>query len=119
MSTRRDDDPAAFLPLTEPAFHVLLALADGEAHGYALLDAVRRQSGGAVRLATGTLYGILSRLLADGLIVDVARRDPDDERRRFYRLTPLGRAVARAESERLARAVAVARTKAMLKPRRA
>jgi DNA-binding PadR family transcriptional regulator len=118
MSERRDE-PADFLPLTEAAFHVLLALADGDTHGYALLDAVRQQSGGTVRLGTGTLYGILSRLLADGLIVDLARRDPDDERRRFYRLTPLGRAVARAESERLARTVAVARAKAMLKPRKA
>jgi DNA-binding PadR family transcriptional regulator len=114
----RSDDPADFLPLTEAAFHVLLALADGDAHGYALLEAVRRQTDGAVRLSTGTLYGILSRLLADGLIADLARRDPDDDRRRFYRLTPLGRAVARAESARLERAVGVARAKAMLKPRR-
>jgi DNA-binding PadR family transcriptional regulator len=115
----RSPDPKSFLPLTEAAFHVLLALLPEDAHGYSLLKTVREQAGGVVRLSTGTLYGILSRLLEDGLIAEAASRESVDERRRYYRITPIGRAVARAEAERLERTLDVARARALLKPRRA
>ena len=103
-------DPASFLPLTPPLFQVLVSLADGDRHGYAILKDIEDRTGGSVRLSTGTLYGIIKRLLADALVFDVTLRRPaDDERRRYYRLTPLGRQVALAETERLERAVAQAR----------
>src|SRR5438034_10786505 len=103
MATTRID-PEDLLPLTPALFHVLLALADGEKHGYAILKEVARRTGGKVRLSAGTLYGIIHRLLGDGLIVESEERpDPalDDERRRYYRLTEFGRKVAVAEAERL------------------
>jgi DNA-binding PadR family transcriptional regulator len=105
-------DPAALLPLTPPVFHVLVALADEEQHGYAIIKTVARLTDGEVMLSTGTLYGIIKRLLADGLIVESARRPAaaaDDERRRYYRLTEFGRRVAIAEAERLEKMLAVAR----------
>ncbi len=103
-------DPTRFLPLTPPLFQVLVSLADDDRHGYAILKDIEDRTGGTVRLSTGTLYGIIKRLLADALILDVTHRRPaDDERRRYYRLTPLGRHVALAETERLERAVAQAR----------
>lgn len=112
MASRRS--PADLLPLTAPSFHVLVALADGEKHGYAILKEVKRRSGGRVTLTAGTLYGVIRRLLADGLIVESDERpDPalDDERRRYYRLTAFGRDVATAETERLAAMVDMARAK--------
>lgn len=105
------DDIRTLLPLTEAAYHVLLALAEEETHGYAVLKAVEAQSGGAVRLSTGTLYGLLSRLLQEGLIEPSSRRDQTDERRRVYRLTTRGRVVVRAECERLESAAAAGRAK--------
>jgi DNA-binding PadR family transcriptional regulator len=107
-----DRDPAGLLPLTPALFHVLLALADGEKHGYAVLKEVEERTGGAVMLSTGTLYGIVKRLLADGLIRDSAAGS--DERRRAYRLTPFGRKVALAEAERLRDLVVSARAKKLL-----
>jgi DNA-binding PadR family transcriptional regulator len=92
-------DPAALLPLTPALFHVLLALVDGEKHGYAILKDVAERTGGQVQLGTGTLYGIVKRLLADGLIRESAAGST--ERRRAYRLTAFGRKVALAEAERL------------------
>jgi DNA-binding PadR family transcriptional regulator len=112
VASRRS--PADLLPLTAPSFHVLVALADGEKHGYAILKEVKRRSGGRVTLTAGTLYGVIRRLLADGLIVESDERpDPalDDERRRYYRLTAFGRDVATAETERLAAMVDMARAK--------
>ena len=112
----------SFLPLTPAVFHILLTLADGEAHGYAMMQEVTRRSGGTVRLGPGTLYGAISRLLEDGIIEESeARPDPDmdDTRRRYYRLTKLGGLVLAAETERLADLVKAARsTKAVrrLKP---
>ena len=104
-------------PLTSPLFHVLLSLADDDRHGYAIMKDVEIRTGGAVRLSTGTLYGIIKRLLADGWIVDArGRRGDDDERRRYYRLTPEGREAALAETARLERALAHAR--AVLRTRR-
>lgn len=107
-----DRDPAELLPLTPALFHVLLALADGEKHGYAVLKEVAERTGGSVTLSTGTLYGIIKRLLADGLIRDSAAGS--DERRRAYRLTPFGRKVALAEAERLRDLVVSARAKKLL-----
>jgi DNA-binding PadR family transcriptional regulator len=107
-----DRDPRSLLPLTPAMFHVLVALADEPRHGYAIIKDVNARTDGRVALGTGTLYGIVKRLLADGLAVESRARPPassDDERRRYYRLTPLGRAVARAEVERLANQVNAAR----------
>jgi DNA-binding PadR family transcriptional regulator len=109
----------SFLPLTPAVFHILLTLADGEAHGYAMMQEVARRSGGTVRLGPGTLYGAVSRLLEDGIIEESEERpDPemDDTRRRYYRLTKLGSRVLAAETERLAELVKAARsTKAVRK----
>jgi DNA-binding PadR family transcriptional regulator len=115
-------DPHILPPLTPAMFHTLLALVDGEKHGYAVVKEVEHLTDGKVRLSTGTLYGIVKRLLADGLIEESSRRPAralDDERRRYYRLTSFGREVARAEAERVAAVVAVARQKRLLSPRTA
>ena len=109
-------------PLTPALFQVLVALADGDKHGYAILKEVEEQSAGEVQLSTGTLYGIIKRLLAEGLIVEVHRRpavDNDDQRRRYYHLTPEGREVAVAEAIRMEKALDRARTKHLLKAPRA
>jgi DNA-binding PadR family transcriptional regulator len=97
-------DPEALLPLTTTTFHVLVALADGDRHGYAIIKDVSERTSGAVEMATGTLYGLVKRLLAEGLIVESRRRpaaDRDDARRRYYRLSEFGRAVLAAETARL------------------
>lgn len=99
-------DPHALLPLTPALFHVLLALVDGEKHGYAVLKDVAQRTGGQVQLGTGTLYGIVKRLLADGLIRESVAGSTD--RRRAYRLTAFGRKVALAEAERLRDLVSLA-----------
>lgn len=103
-----------YLPLTPAMFQVLLALADGEKHGYAILKEVSRRTGGKVVLRAGTLYTAIRRFVDDGLIVESDERpDPalDDERRRYYRLTERGRAVAVAETERLSETLEQARAK--------
>jgi DNA-binding PadR family transcriptional regulator len=105
-------------PLTPAMFHVLLALAGEDLHGYAILKEVELRTAGKVRLSTGTLYGIIKRLLADGLIAELRARPAegqDDERRKYYRLTPLGRQVAAAEAERLDEVLAIARARHLLK----
>ena len=104
-----------FLPLGPTVFNVLLALADGEKHGYAIMREIRTRTGDA--LGTSTLYGIIKRLVEDELIEESAERpDPalDDERRRYYQLTELGRAVAVAESRRLEATLGVARAKRLI-----
>jgi DNA-binding PadR family transcriptional regulator len=108
--------PESFLPLTPVAFEILLALSDGERHGYSILQEVDTRSGGAVSLHAGTLYRALARLLESDLIeeLDSPVRD-DDERRRYYRLTTRGIAVARAEVGRLEGQLAAARTRRLLK----
>jgi DNA-binding PadR family transcriptional regulator len=109
--------PSELLPLTAAMFHVLVALADGDRHGYAIIKTVARHTSDRVVLSTGTLYGIIKRLLAEGLIVESARRPRaalDDERRRYYRLTDFGRRVAIAEAERLEKMVAVVRATSLL-----
>ena len=99
-------------PLTPALFHVLLSLADGQKHGYAILKEVEHRTEGAVLLSTGTLYGIVKRLLADGLIRESAAGS--DDRRRAYRLTAFGRKVALAEAERLRDLVLSAQAKKLL-----
>ncbi len=103
--------------LTPALFHVLLALADGDKHGYAILKEVEDQTNGEVQLSTGTLYGIIKRLLCDGWIVEVRARpaENDDARRRYYHLTENGRHVAVAEAERIGRLFARARSKRLIK----
>src|SRR5712672_480527 len=106
------------LPLTPPVFHILLALADEERHGYGIMQDVARQTNHALQLGPGTLYGCLKRMLAAGLIEESDER-PDteldreqcDERRRYYRMTDLGISVVRAEARRLAEAVTAARAR--------
>jgi DNA-binding PadR family transcriptional regulator len=108
-------DPAGWLPLTPALFYVLVALADEDKHGYAIIKDVEALTAGRVRLSSGTLYGIVKRLLDDGLVVEARRKAGDDERRRRYRLTPFGRDVALAETARLERAAALARATARLR----
>jgi DNA-binding PadR family transcriptional regulator len=106
------------VPLTPAMFHVLLALAGDDLHGYAILKDVAARTGGEVQLSTGTLYGIIKRLLNDGLIAELRQRPAaaeDDERRRYYRLTAQGREVAAAEAERLEKVVALARSRNLLR----
>ena len=104
-------------PLTPAVYHILLALTDGEKHGYAIMNDVEVQTRGQLKMGPGTLYGCIKRMLTSGLIEEAEERpDPnlDDERRRYYRLTALGTRIVSAESERLAAAVAVARQKHVL-----
>lgn len=105
-------DASDYLPLTPALFHVLLSLADGQKHGYAIIKEVAARTGGQVELGTGTLYGIVKRLLAEGLIRESALGST--ERRRAYRLTPFGRKVALAEAERLRNLVISAHAKKLL-----
>jgi DNA-binding PadR family transcriptional regulator len=91
-------------------FHILLVLADGPRHGYGIMKEVERESGGDVRLEIGSLYRLLGRLLDDGLLEDAS----GDERRRYYRLSRLGRRVLRAEAERLAGLVELVRLRKLL-----
>ena len=105
-------DAESLLPLPPASFHILVALADEDRHGYGIIKDVAARSGGAVRLSPGTLYRSVERMLEQGLIREIASKpakDMDDERRRYYRLTPFGRAVAMAEARRLAQMLALAR----------
>jgi len=106
----------AFLPLTPVAFEILLTLAGGDQHGYAVMLDVERRTGGALSLHAGSLYRALNRLLETGLIEELDERpDPgDDERRRYYRLTAKGLAVARGEARRLELQVEAARQRRLL-----
>jgi len=111
----------SFLPLPSATFHILLALADEDRHGYAIIQDVARRTGGAIRLSAGTLYRSIQRMLEQGLILEPrerpARQD-DDQRRRYYRISALGAAVAKAEARRLADLVKMARARG-LAPERA
>ena len=100
------------LPLPPATFHILLSLTEGERHGYAIIQDVEQRTDGELRLSAGTLYRSIQRMLQQGLIVESRRRPAaslDDERRRYYRITPLGTATARAEVRRLAQLVRLAR----------
>jgi len=105
--------PAAALPLTPISFEILLSLVDGDRHGYAILQAVEDRAAGVLPMRTGTVYRALARLLDEGLI-ERAAGDEADERRRYYRITARGRAVARAEARRLADQVEAARAHRLL-----
>ena len=116
MTTRRIE-PESLLPLTPVAFEILLSLAEEERHGYHVMQAVERRTGGRISLHAGTLYRALARLVDAGLIEELDERpDPaTDERRRYYRLTPFGREVAQAEAVRLESQVRAARALQLLR----
>jgi DNA-binding PadR family transcriptional regulator len=108
----RNRDPRSLRPLPVAAFHILVAVADQERHGYAIMQEVQAHTDGQLRLSPGTLYGSIKRLLNDGLIEELDERpDPehDDVRRRYYRITALGRRVAVGEATRLAKLLRQAR----------
>src|SRR5437660_6004198 len=110
----REPDPASFLPLTPAIAHILLAVADEHRHGYAIMQEIERITDGAVRMGPGTLYGTIKRMLKARLIEETDERPDsqiDDERRRYYRATPLGRRVLEHETARMASLVAAARAK--------
>ena len=107
-----DPPPETLLPLQSATFHILLALADADRHGYAIIQEVASRTSGDVRLSAGTLYRSIQRMLEQGLIEELRVRpapELDDERRRYYRITPFGKAVARAETQRLAVLLRLAR----------
>ena len=108
-------DVDELLPLPPAAFHILLALANEERHGYAIIQDVEARTDGALRLSAGTLYRSVARMVEQGLIREVSRRPAldDDERRRYYRITPFGTDVARAEMRRLTELVRMARAQGL------
>ena len=106
--------PEKLLPLSEPVFYILLVLTGGDRHGYAIMQEVQTLTEGRVRLGPGTLYGAIKRMLIQDLIQEVGDSDDEGERRRYYRLTPFGGEVARAEARRLEEMVAVARHRQLL-----
>ena len=117
--TLTDPDIAALLPLPPATFHILMALAPGDRHGYAIILDVEARTGGEIRMSAGTLYRAIHRLLEQGLLVERHKRPADDdERRRYYGLTPFGLAVARAETGRLAQMLRMARKQGLV-PQRA
>lgn len=105
-------DPQELLPLPPATFHILMSLAEEDRHGYGIIQDVAARTGGTLKLSAGTLYRSIQRMLDQGLLLETQERpDPelDDERRRYYRITPLGQAVARAEANRLTQLVKLAR----------
>ncbi|MCU1234482.1 MAG: transcriptional regulator, PadR family [Candidatus Solibacter sp.] len=105
-------EPSSLLPLPPATFHILLAVADEDRHGYAIIQDVSARTNGELKLSAGTLYRSIARMLDQGLLTEPRRRplpELDDERRRYYRITPFGRAVAEAESRRLSQLVRMAR----------
>ena len=112
----KDPSIADLLPLPTATFHILIALADQDRHGYAVIQDVETRTNGAVRLSAGTLYRTLQRLLEQGLIVEVDERpapEMDDQRRRYYRLTPFGREAAEAETTRLSMMIELAHARGL------
>jgi len=105
-------DPTSFLPLPQAQLHVLVALTNGDRHGYAIMQDVEASSNGTVRMGPATLYGTLKKLVDQGLAEELTRRpgDDDDQRRRYYRLTGLGQRVCAAEADRLDALVRIARS---------
>ncbi len=105
-------DIDAFTPLTPAVFYILLSLAKGEKHGYEIMKQVKQDTGGKVKMGNGTLYGSLKRMLADRLIEEAGERlGADDERRKYYRLTGLGRTVLEAEMQRYLETAALIRSR--------
>ena len=114
------DDPKRLLPLPRATFHILIALADEDRHGYAIIQDVAANTGGELKLSAGTLYRSIQRMLEDGLLIETRDRpapELDDERRRYYRITPFGTAVAMAETGRLAQLVKMARARGLVRHR--
>jgi DNA-binding PadR family transcriptional regulator len=110
------DEAAALLPLPSATFHILLSIAEEDRHGYAIIQDVAVRTNGELKLSAGTLYRSIQRMLEQGLIIELAARqrpapELDDERRRYYRITAFGEAVARAESRRLVQLVKMARAR--------
>ncbi len=108
----KPDEVDELLPLPPATFHILIAVAEGDRHGYAIIQEVAVRTGGATQLSAGTLYRSIQRMQEQGLIVETRDRpapEEDDERRRYYRITTFGSAVARAEAGRLTRMVKLAR----------
>jgi DNA-binding PadR family transcriptional regulator len=115
--TDTPQEPRDVLPLTPAVFHILLALADGEKHGYGIMQEVIRITNGDMRMGPGTLYGTIKRMLEAGFIEETEERpDPllDDQRRRYYRMTDFGNRVTRAETARLSTLLGVAQSKKLL-----
>jgi DNA-binding PadR family transcriptional regulator len=107
----------ALLPLPTATFHILLAIAKEDRHGYAVIQDVEQRTGGEIRLSAGTLYRSIQRMLEQGLLRETRDRpapELDDERRRYYRITPFGQAVARAEAQRMAELVKMARAQGLV-----
>jgi len=108
----KSPSPEAFLPLPAATFHILMAVAEEDRHGYGIIQDVATRTGGELKLSAGTLYRSIQRMLEQGLILETQERPApefDDERRRYYRITPLGAAVAKAEATRMAKLVKWAR----------
>ena len=113
-------DAASLLPLPSATFYILMALAAEDRHGYAIIQDIEQRTDGALRLSAGTLYRSIQRMLEQGLITETDDRpapELDDERRRYYRITAFGTAVARAETHRMAQLVRMARTQGLLPER--
>ena len=109
-------NPDDLLPLPPATFHILMTLADEERHGYAIIQDVEARTGGELRMSAGTLYRSIARMVGQGLLKEVAKRPAlplDDERRRYYRITPFGTEVARAEMRRLTEIVRLARARGL------
>jgi len=107
------DKPEDLLPLPAATFHILMAVADEDRHGYAIIQDVAARTGGELKLSAGTLYRSIQRMLEQGLLLETRERpapELDDERRRYYRITPFGVATARAEVARLNQLVRLARS---------
>ena len=103
--SRQKRDPRELLPLSPPVFHILLALGNRRLHGYAIMQGIEQRTNGKVTVLPGTLYSSIARMLEDGLVEETSHRPnpaDDDQRRRYYRSTRFGKAVARAEAERMA-----------------
>lgn len=114
---QKDRNPAAFLPLRPVEFEILLVLTGGDHHGYAIIQQAEERTAGKLRLETGTLYRALRRLTAAGMVKPTSKRpapDLDDERRRYFAITPLGRKVAVAEARRMASLVDTARARSLI-----
>ena len=104
------ETPESLLPLPAATFHILMAVSNEDRHGYAIIQDVSQMTGGAVKLGAGTLYRSIQRMLEQDLLIETESPDPesDDERRRYYRITPFGRKVAEAEARRLSQLVKLA-----------
>src|ERR1700734_2675230 len=110
--TDESPQPGSFLPLPAATFHILMAVAEEDRHGYAIIQDVAARTGGALKLSAGTLYRSIQRMLDQGLLLETQERpdrELDDERRRYYRIPPFGQAVARAEANRLTHLVKLAK----------